>query len=272
MNTIEHAFGRMRRSTRLFDQYEDSLPTHQNAVDLVKGWNTAFPPECGVNAGTLPVYADPRIRWAIECFGPIEGRSVLELGPLEAAHTAMLEEVGALVDSIEANKLAFLRCLVTKEIRGMTRAKFYLGDFVKWLETTEKMYDLIVASGVLYHMRDPLHLLELMAARSNALFLWTHYVDDLAMPKGDPRRIVLSEPIELKTNAGVPVRLYQRTYMRAQKNVTFCGGMEDKHYWLHRDDLQAVLKSLGYTNLAIAHEEPDHKFGPSFSIFARRDG
>ena len=85
------------------------------------------------------------------------------------------------IDAIEANQLAYLRCLVAKEIYGLRRARFHLGDFVRGLEAPTR-YHLIVACGVLYHMADPLLLLERIAARTDALYLWTHYFDEAEMP------------------------------------------------------------------------------------------
>ena len=254
----------------VFEHYNDKFPTNQNAVDAIPGWSTSLPAEFGVTAGTLNVFNDNRISWAAECFGSLENKSVLELGPLEAGHTIHLERLGAYVTAIEANKLAFLRCLVMKEIVGLTRAKFLLGDFVKWLEASPVTYDLIVASGVLYHMRDPLRLLELTSMRSDALFLWTHYVSDEAMPLGDPRRVVLAEHPRVVDFNGVRVRLYQRTYAEAQVSPAFNGGFVDDHSWMHREDILAVLKSLGYTEILVAQDTPNHINGPAFSVFARR--
>jgi hypothetical protein len=67
----------------------------------------------------------------------------------------MLEAAGAQIDAIEANQRTYLRCLITKEILGLTRSKFWLGDFIKALENWDQRYDLIVASGVLYHLKNP---------------------------------------------------------------------------------------------------------------------
>jgi hypothetical protein len=92
-------------SPRSFDRYVSTEPSLQNAIDAVAGWNTSFPPELGLRAGTLATYNDPRILWAIECFGEIAGRRVLELGPLEGGHTSMLDAAGAQVDAIEANQV-----------------------------------------------------------------------------------------------------------------------------------------------------------------------
>jgi hypothetical protein len=258
------------RSSSGFDRYVSSTPSLQNAVDSVAGWNTAFPPKYGLKAGTLAAYNDPRILWALECFGPIDGCRVLELGPLEGGHTSMLDAAGAQVESIEANQLAFMRCLITKEILGLTRARFWLGDFTKALEDWEQNYDLIVASGVLYHQKDPLGLIELVAKRTNALYLWTHVVTEETMPRSDPRRFVFAEAVESQPFHGIDVRAYRRTYAHAEDNVTFCGGMSDEHRWLHRDDLLAALKIIGFQDIRTAHEDPDHRSGPALSIFARK--
>jgi hypothetical protein len=162
----------------LFATYEESFPSHQNAIDLIPGWSTAFPPQFNVKAGRLPLFGDARIRWAIEQFGDLKGRRVLELGPLEAAHTTMLHAAGAHVEAIEANKLAYIKCLISKEIFKLSNTSFYLGDFVQWLEQTDTTYDLIVASGVLYHMREPLRLLQAMAKRTRTIYLWTVCVEN----------------------------------------------------------------------------------------------
>ncbi len=132
------------------------------------GWNQAFPAEYGLTAGKQHLYADPRILWALEQMGIVEGKRVLEIGPLEAGHTYLIDQHHpAQLHAIEANKLSFLRCLVVKEILKLKHAEFMLGDAQLWLEETDHVYDLILASGVLYHMQEPLRLLQAMGSRSN---------------------------------------------------------------------------------------------------------
>lgn len=238
--------------------YEDRAPSHQNAIDLIPGWSTMFPEELGLHAGQLFVFNDKRISWAIDRFGDVAGREVLELGPLEGGHTTMLSKAGARVDAIEANQLAYIKCLITKEIMGIDNVRFFLGDFVAWLEQSQKTYDLIVASGVLYHMKEPLRLLKLLSERTNSLYLWTVFVDDANV-----------RPAEVIPFNNVEARLYRHSY--GGRDHKFCGGPLDHSNWMHRDDILAVLQSLGFTELSVTHEE---KVGPgllpSFSVFARR--
>jgi len=253
-----------------FDRYVSSAPCLQNAVDAVSGWNTAFPPRYELKAGTLATCQDPRIQWAIACFGSPEGCHALELGPLEGGRTTMLEAAGARIDAIEANRLAFMRCLITKEIVGLTRSKFWLGDFMKALENWDQSYDLIVACGVLHRLKEPLRLLEIAARRSDAFYLWTHVVTEEAMPASDPRRVVFAPRVEIHHFHGIYVRAYRRTYARAEDDVALCGGMNDEPSWLHRDDLIEALKRVGFNNIQTNHDEPNHHHGPVLSIFGHR--
>ncbi|MBM3094837.1 class I SAM-dependent methyltransferase [Ensifer sp. T173] len=256
---------------QVFDQYSREFPRHQNAVDALAGWNSAFPPEVGLKAGTHPLFADGRITWAISQAGSLANKNVIEVGPLEGMHTYMLNQhKPRSIDAIEANRGCFLRCLVTKEVLGIDRANFYLGDALRWLQETEVHYDLAIASGVLYHMPDPGQFLCDITSRCDQLFIWTHYFDDHAMPTSDSRRQAFSGNVETRTFSGIPVRYFERGYFNANENENFCGGMKDRHYWMHRDDIISLLNALGFGDISIGQEDLAHGGGPCFSLFAKR--
>ncbi len=256
--------------SRSFNAYQSSMPSLQNAVDALAGWETSFPPDYRLRAGPFAAFKDARIIWAIECFGSLTGGHVLELGPLDGGHTSMLDAAGAQVDAIEADRLAFMRCLVTKEIFALTRSTFWLGDFIEAVENWEDSYDLIVASGVLHHQKDPLRLIELAAKRTNALYLWTPVVMGETIPPRDPRRRMLAETVENRNFHGIDVEVYRRTYAHAEESASFASGISDEHVWLHRNDLVEALKIIGFHDVRTAHDEPDDHFGPALSIFARK--
>lgn len=254
-----------------FEQYDSRPPGQQNALDLVPGWSGSFPDEMGLQAGHLALHADPRIAWAIERFGSLAGKNILEIGPLEGMHTYMLHQQGPRkIDAIEANRLCYLRCLITDQILKLDRANFLLGDAMEWLERCEQKYDLIVASGVLYHMSDPAKMLELMASRCDTLFLWTHYYNPNAMPKSDVRHRPFTGKEVLKPVHGLNIRLYERQYHNASRNASFCGGPKNLHYWMHKQDILDLLKTLGFDSVEIDGDDESHLGGPCFSIFARK--
>jgi len=251
--------------------YERRPPAAQNAIDALAGlWVGRFPTAFGVEAGSVDLDDDPRILWLVERLGgSLTGLNVLELGPLEAAHTATLLAAGARsVLGVEAHRTAFLRCLVAKELRGLRDASFLLGDFMPFLEAEARTWPLIVASGVLYHMTDPLRLLELLAARTDRLFLWTHVVDPLMMPQDDPRRAAIKAREE-RSWRGEMVVLHHRPYGTVT-DPKFCGGPYEGPRWMERSSLMRVLEVLGFDDIATTLEQPDHAFGPALCILAQR--
>jgi hypothetical protein len=256
---------------RAFDTYVDGAPSAQNLIDLLPGWNHSLPEFTGTRAGAHPFYSDPRIVWALEQFGSIQGKNILELGPLEASHTFLISQHGPKrIVAIEANKLALLKCLVVKEILNIRNAEFLLGDCQKWFEQSDEWFDLIFACGILYHMPEPVRLLTSICAHTDALMIWTHYFDENAMPVGDPRRAPFSGNVHTEAFHGMRVRLHERRYFQAQADQRFCGGLQDKHYWMERSQIIQVLAQCGFSEISISHEEPDHVFGPAFALFARR--
>lgn len=255
----------------IFDQYEQGKPDPQNAIDALPGWSSAFPKNFNLKAGNHHLYADDRISWALKTFGSIEGKKVLEVGPLEGMHTYMLDrQKPARIDAIEANRLCFLRCLLTRQILDIKTASFLLGDIQAWLAEHEEVYDFALASGVLYHMADPGEFLKRLASRTKAVFIWTHFFLDEAMPKGDVRLHPFTGKVETRMIEGVPVRYYERSYQHANSNASFCGGMKDRHFWMHRDDILTLLEKLGYSDIVIRDQDFSHAGGPCFSLLARK--
>ena len=62
--------------------------------------------------------------------GRLAGFGILELGPLEGAHTYRLEQLGAeRILAIEANVEAYLKCLIVKEILGLIKSKLLTWRF-----------------------------------------------------------------------------------------------------------------------------------------------
>ena len=242
-------------------------PSNQAMVDLIPGWSSKFPAECNIEAGIVPLFEDSRIIWGLTEIGGVAGKSVLELGPLEAAHTYMLQNAGASsIIAIEANSDCLMKCLITKEILNLDRARFHLGNFMPWLNKDDRLFDVIIASGVLYHMTDPLELLHLIGAKSRATYLWTHYIpDDEAAITGEWCKSIARED---RIFAGKPIAHYSWTYGSLVKSAAFCGGIHSHAFRLRRTDILHALRDAGFSNVEVAFEDHEHIAGPCFSIAA----
>jgi SAM-dependent methyltransferase len=254
-------------------KFEQRAPSHQNAVDLFRGsWATDLGEVFHEITDTGPgrFFAnDPRPRWAAEALGTnsrFDGMSVLELGPLEAAHTYQLEGLGAdRILAIEANVEAFLKCLVVKEISGMTRASFVHGDFVEYLRGGGAKFDLIFCSGVLYHMADPIELIELIAQATDKVFVATHYYDEDHYP--EPPR---GSPRQREMHPRYPdAELFVHT-RPDETGATFWGGNRNRAAWLRRSEIFRQFDRVGFTHQRVFQEMPDHENGAGIIFAASR--
>ena len=262
---------RVRRAETL-EAYARTAPSAQNAIDIFKGqWSSQLPPPYqDLTGGAAPLYADPRLAMALDMLGGVTGKRVLELGPLEGGHTYQLDRAGAAdVLAIEGNTNAFLKCLVVKELLGMRSARFVCGDFVEYLRGAPERVDLTLASGVLYHMINPVELLARLAGVADAVYIWTHYYDASLLAKRltNARHIVVPESAEYE---GFRHSLHRYEYGAALERQDFCGGSRPQARWLTRADILGALAHFGYSRIEPFYEQPDHAHGPAFALLAQR--
>lgn len=91
----------------------------------------------------------------------------------------MLELAGAAeVLAIEANTRAFLKCLCITEVFKLQAVRFLLGDGMAFMEQSAGGFDMVFASGILYHLQDPLAFLRLLRRMAPRALLWTPSFDD----------------------------------------------------------------------------------------------
>lgn len=252
------------------DNYVSTLPSAQNAIDLFAAtWASHVPVE-GLTTGVIPLFKDDRINWLIEHRGRFDGQSVLELGPLEGGHTYMLEQAGAAsILAIEANTLAFMKCLITKEIMNTKNGRFALGDFDGYLAETSDRFDFLLASGVLYHMVDPMLTLTNMMRVTDEIFIWSHFFDDQAMPADDPRAASFTGETVVRELDGRKMTYRLRGYGDTPLARTFIGGLRPGSVWLDKGETIAFMESHGYA-VTPSFEDNGHVHGPAACLYAKR--
>lgn len=257
------------------DQYIKTAPSVQNALNIFQGeWASKIPGElASFEAGKAELFEDARIAWAVDQFGGVADQHILELGPLEAGHTYMLEKFGAKsIVAIEANTRAFIKCLIIKEILQLKRAQFLCGDFVQYLQTCPDKFDLCIASGVLYHMVNPVELIKLISQTSQKVFIWTHYFDRNIIANNSNLANRFDVEGLLAEYEGFRYTLYRQNYNLPNNFMSFCGGSEPFSFWMSRDDILLCLNYFGFNDIQINFDNlNNHRSGPSFAIVAQKN-
>lgn len=257
----------------ILDAYCMQPPAPQQVLDIFRGeWSSAMPAGSGLatSPGKAPLFEDDRVTWAVAQAGGVHGARILEIGPLEGGHSYMLEKAGAAeVLAVEANTRSFLKCLCVKEVFRLRNARFLLGDCMSFMEQDRGGWDMVFASGILYHMKDPMGFLALLPKLAPKMLLWTHYFDERIV-RGTPSLAHKFGPLERSTRDGFPYEFVEQSYKEALKWSGFCGGSAETSLWLSRQSILGFLRHLGYGRIEIAFETPDHPNGPAFAVYAER--
>ena len=249
-------------------RFVDWFPARENAARAFdKEWSSAVPGLPGT--GQAGLFEDGRVVWFEKQLGGFSGKRVLELGPLEGGHTYMMTQRGATVTAIESNMRSWMRCLIVKDRLNLTGATFLLGDFLPYLAAAPPPVDFVLASGVLYHMTEPVEFLRALCAVSDTVGLWTHYYDAAVVLDRYGADKFDATPRKLTTPHGRTVELYEQRYLKALEWGGFCGGSAPTSSWLRREDILGVIEDEGFIYETFL-DQLDHPNGPAFCVFARR--
>jgi hypothetical protein len=259
----------------ILDEYVLTEPSSQNVLDTFKGeWSSCLPAHLGLatQPGVIPLFEDGRVVWAEDVLGQFTDWRILELGPLEGGHSYMFQDRKARqVIAIEANSRAFLKCLCIKDVLKLDKVEFKLGDFMPFLERETSKYDMVFASGVLYHMQDPIRLLELMSKVSDRVFIWTQYYDADVISNREDLKHKFS-PLMPLDYGGVTYEYSVQSYKDALDWSGFCGGSQPVSKWLTRNSILKALNQFGFADVQINFDQPDHPNGPAFALCAQKQG
>jgi hypothetical protein len=252
------------------ERFAAGPPSLQAAVDAAPcAWASELPLP-GVKAGHVNLFTDPRVEWAIDALGGVGGATCVELGPLEGGHSYMLEQAGAdRVTAIEANMDAYLKCLIVKEILGLERCSFLCGDAVEYLRVTEEPFDVGWCAGFLYHMTEPVQLIDLLSQRASRLYMWTQYYDADKLPPEVRNGPFANGQVTEAVHKGYRHHLHRHEYGYSTRLRGFWGGTRTHSNWLTLDDILGALEHFGWRDIQTQVDER-HQNGPAVNLVATR--
>ena len=242
---------------------------NQKLIDVFKGeWVSKFPDSWDVvSGGPIPLFEDNHVGYVKDFFGSLEGFNIVECGSLEGGHTYQLNKEGAFVDAVENNPRFIAKCCLLKEIVNLQFAHFYYDDLFEFMENNGD-YDLVFASGVLYHQMNPIRLIELASKVAPRLYIWTHYYDKYLIGKTPFAERYEEEQGFTFDGHGYIGSIHH--YDKPENYKIFTGGPDQTSKWLTKGSILDALKNYGYTKIKINYEDLDGANGPSFSICAQK--
>ena len=242
--------------------YSEKFPSINNAIEIFDGKWTSILPIDGVNQGWLNRFECPLIKGWNNRY-PFLNKKVLELGPLEGGHTALIESFGAQsITAIEASSIHFLKCLIVKDIFAL-KANFLHGDFKEYLRNCETKYDVVVASGVLYHMVDPVQLINDIAKVADTCFIWTHYYSH---ERTDIAHLFDDEIYTLSNGFNG----YKYNYPSTDAEKGFLGGTRRYSIWMQKDNIISTIKEAGFSDVSILDDGNKAPGGNHISLHAHK--
>jgi len=114
--------------------------------------------------------------------------------------------------------------------------------------------DLVYASGVLYHLTDPVEFLAKCAAVADNIFLWTFVYDEREIEVHDyeSARFAGSETRQI---GGETFIYHKRFYDPAMVvDPKYQGGTDHSSFWMTFEDIEKALNIFGYQIIRIVDD------------------
>jgi hypothetical protein len=229
---------------------------------LIGGWTSQFQTGSKLVGGMLRLDVDARLAWQMEVINGIEDKRILELGPLEGAHTKMMIEAGAKnIIAIEGLSDAFLRCLIVKEAFDLIRAKFIFGDFCRLIPQYQpERFDIVTALGVLYHQTNPARLIHDISRVTDTVFVWSQVASQ-------------THPSELERTIDAYGETYKGKIMYwgdlRLNTETYCASLQKEAFWMYPEEMLRCFKNAGFSNI-IQKESPPTGSGDTLLFVAQK--
>jgi hypothetical protein len=237
----------------------------EKLFDSEEGWTTQFEIDGVKYGGNTPqLVNDERLLWHIEQAGGIEGKTIMELGPLEGAHTLTMIEKGARkIIAIEGNENCYRRCRIVEKVFNFPTfwGEFRKADFTVSVpaKAAEGMkYDIVSAAGVLYHQLNPAELIHNLSKITDTVFVWSH-VAGWTTPSME----------EIKVFADGRDYLGKVNNYGANKTKTYCAGLNEKAVWLYPEEMLRCFEDAGFKNITVK-EKGEHPNGDYILFIAKK--
>ena len=183
---------------------------------------------------------------------PLNGKRVIEFGPMEGAQTAALVNLGASVTCIEARAVSFIKTMIAQYCFNWPNVTLVMDDFHNADERKYGKFDLAFAHGVYYHSLAPFFFFENLISLSDNIFVGGYCTgptitdDDLETLEYEGRKF--------------PAK-------RIQIGNTFNSAINEYAYHLRNVDLIDFFRERNYDVNVMTDEVNDDPYGERYIRF-----
>ena len=218
------------------------LPFTAHRITLAPGVETTV-------AGVRPV-DDIRTQLVVDaCGGSLDGRAVVDLGCLEGGFTLAFAQGGAASAlGIEARELSVQRCELAKSLLGVENARFVVADIKDELVRHDP-FDVVFATGILYHVADPAGFLRTMRSACGHVALVDTHIARIDEATHDCSPIV-SKDVHGSTYRGRMFPEYPADVSDDAKEAMAWAAYSDADaFWPLEDDLVQMMHDAGFARV-----------------------
>jgi SAM-dependent methyltransferase len=204
-------------------------------------WTT--PAEDGVDAAR-----DVRTRIVLDlCGGSLTGKTIADLGCNEGGFGVEFARLGAKESvGIEARDVSVQRCELVRKLAGLENLKFIRGDVKEELARWPDSFDIVFASGILYHVADPHKLLsDIFRACREAVLI------DTAVASREAPSHWCSEEIVSRTFGGKSYqgRVFPEPDASIRESTLWAAWSNESSFWLLEDELLSLMRDVGFRDV-----------------------
>jgi len=225
------------------DGWWNLLPFTTHKIQIADGLWT-------VHTGVI-AEADVRSHFVLEALGgSLAGKSVVDLGCLEGGFSVAFARLGAeRVLGIEAREISYRRCELVRQLLGFQNLRFVHGDFKDVLAATAP-FDVVLACGVLYHVSDPVALIDQIFASCTQLALIDTHVanSDNPFPGCEPE--IVTHTFRGKQYQGmVFTEFHSSRFVAEREQALWAAWSDQKSFWPTEEALVEMLREAGFSRV-----------------------
>jgi hypothetical protein len=124
-----------------------------------------------------------------------------------------------------------------------------------------------IGCGILYHLTNPVEVLELLGQRCDAIFLWTVFHDAEFVAQNPVPGAKFSEVLD-REHAGFNHKVHRFNYGPSLAWKGFCGGGDAFSDWMERPEILAALECFGFSEFR--WEQQPNVPGSALTLVARK--